>query len=93
MKKYLVASDPRGLIFEAYRIDNINNEDCRSIFFDWALGLDASLDAIDELRKVYNIYSEGNPDHPMTLVLKEGLTDFKNSRKRGRRKKTRVNWL
>jgi len=29
--------DPRGLIFESYRIDGITIEECRMIFLDWAL--------------------------------------------------------
>ena len=30
--------DPRALILEAYRIEGIGPEDCRAIYFDWALG-------------------------------------------------------
>ena len=29
--------DPRGLIYEAYRMD-IGEQECRSIFLDWVLG-------------------------------------------------------
>ena len=38
MQKGELAVDPRGLIFEAYRME-IGPEDARTIFFDWALGL------------------------------------------------------
>ena len=29
--------DPRGMIFESYRIDGITIEECRMIFLDWHL--------------------------------------------------------
>ena len=87
MEKYSVAGDPRGLIFEAYQIERISSEDCRSIFFDWVLGLSADLNAVDELKKIYNIYSKHHPNHPMSKVLAEGLSDF--SRRSARRRRTR----
>ena len=31
--------DPKALIQEAYRIENIARSECRSIFLDWALSL------------------------------------------------------
>ena len=86
MGKFSVSSDPRGLIFEAYRIDGITLEDCRSIFFDWALGLTPDLVAIDEVTKLYNIYVLKNPNHPMSLVLKEGVSKF-NFKLRANRKR------
>ncbi|QPH53636.1 hypothetical protein [Pontivivens ytuae] len=62
--------DPRGLIAEAYRME-VGPEDCRSIFFDWALG-----EAGDTLREKLDIlvayYEPRHPDHPMTAVLREG---------------------
>jgi hypothetical protein len=33
--------DPKGLIFEAFRIDGITDAECRSIFVDWALSVQA----------------------------------------------------
>ena len=88
MRKYAIPSDPRGLIFEAYRIDGITSEDCRSIFFDWALGLNDDLNLMDELTSLYNLYSQKNPNHPMSLVLKEGLSNSSRKiiRRRGRKK-------
>ena len=38
--------DPSDLIHEAYRIEGIVVEECRSIFFDWALGLDDGVDMV-----------------------------------------------
>ena len=31
--------DPKALIQEAYKIENITRSECRSIFLDWALSL------------------------------------------------------
>ena len=39
------AIDPKGLIGEAYKIEGITEPECRSIFLDWALAVDASVDS------------------------------------------------
>ena len=39
MNKGKLAEDPRGLLFEAYRITGITLPECKAIFLDWALGL------------------------------------------------------
>ena len=85
MGKYSVASDPRGLIFEAYRIDGITSEDCRSIFFDWALGLQSELDPVSEVETLYRSYVKDHPGHPMNKVLEEGLVKLRVHPKRKRR--------
>ena len=85
--KYSVHSDPRGLIFEAYQINGITSEDCRSIFFDWALGLDSNLDAATEITNLYTIYGETTPNHPMSAILREGLLNFNH--KLGKRRRRR----
>ena len=85
MGKYSVESDPRGLIYEAYRINGIASEDCRSIFFDWALGLKSDLDPISEIKTLYDSYASDNPGHPMNSVLEEGLSNFTSKPKRRRR--------
>tara|TARA_A100001011_G_C14284425_1_gene833004 strand:+ start:513 stop:779 length:267 start_codon:yes stop_codon:yes gene_type:complete len=82
MGKYSVASDPRGLIFEAYRIDGITSKDCRSIFFDWALGLQSDLNPISEVETLYQIYVKDHPGHPMNKVLEEGLVKLRGHPKR-----------
>ena len=87
MKKYSISSDPRGVIFEAYRIEGITGPDCRSIFLDWALGLNIDLDPIEEIKILYDAYSADNPSHPMNLVLKEGLKNFTSQPKRRLRSK------
>ena len=82
MNKYSISSDPRGVIFEAYRIEGITGPDCRSIFLDWALGLNIDLDPIEEINILYDSYSGDNPNHPMNLVLQEGLKNFTSQPKR-----------
>ncbi len=71
MGKDELAVDPRGLILEAYRME-IGPKDCRTIFFDWALGLPGPAGEA-EIAALLAHYGPGHPDHPMTAVLREGL--------------------
>ena len=71
-------ADPRGLIFEAYRME-IGPEDCRTIFLDWALGGGGA----DEISALLAHYAADQPDHPMTAVLRAGLGDVGPPRRRG----------
>ena len=75
--------DPRGLIREAYRIDGIGAEDCRSIFLDWALGLSDDIAASTAVRALLAHYRDEPPDHPMTKVLKDSLKSVEKPRRRG----------
>jgi hypothetical protein len=77
-------SDPKGLIRESFRIDAISLAECRSIFVDWALSLEANTphSAIESLLERYR---DQPSDHPMLSVLREGLeTAPKPSRRGGR---------
>ena len=87
MNKYSISSDPRGLIFEAYKIKGITGPDCRSIFFDWALGLGDESDPIKEINLLLKVYGADNHNHPMNLVLEEGLNQFNSKPKRRLRSK------
>ena len=71
--------DPKGLIREAYRIEGIGKPECRSIFLDWALSVDATPDAIRTMLERHGV--EG---HPMTAVLREGLEVAPKGRRGGR---------
>jgi len=75
MEKSHLAADPRGLIYESYRIDGINAVECRSIFFDWALGLPPGVDLEAARRDLIATYQPLYPDHPMTAVLQEALPE------------------
>ncbi len=79
--------DPRGMIYESYRIENVTIEDCRMIFLDWALGAPEG-DMNAHLHELLAEYEAGNAaDHPMTQVIKGGLktSDTAGKRRRGRR--------
>ncbi|MEH6832725.1 MAG: hypothetical protein V7661_17985 [Sulfitobacter sp.] len=74
--------DPKGLIFEAYRIDGITKAECRSIFLDWALSLGADRDTHGAMRALLEIHGS-DPAHPMSEVLAEGLHTIATPRRRG----------
>lgn len=65
--------DPKGLIRESYRIDGITAGECRSIFLDWALSVPLGADNSALIEALLAQYGGSQPDHPMTLVLREGL--------------------
>jgi len=65
--------DPRGLIYESYRIEGIVLEECRSVFLDWALGTPLGTDMAANLDVLMVEYGVSAPDHPMTAVLREGI--------------------
>ncbi len=71
MGKGELPSDPRGLILEAYRMD-IGPADCRTIFLDWALGLQQAGAA--EIAEILAHYGARQPDHPMTAILREAAS-------------------
>lgn len=66
--------DPSGLIAEAYRIEGITPEECRSIFLDWSLGHRERRIGRDEVALLLDRHGGAHPDHPMTQVLREGMT-------------------
>lgn len=76
-------TDPKALIVEAYRIDGIGAAECRSILVDWALSLADGVDAQQAIAVLHAQYGQGNPDHPMTAVLREGLGPSPVARRRG----------
>ena len=79
-------NDPNGMITESYNIAGITEEECRSIFFGWALGFNQGLDPIDAIKEFLKAYESKYPQHPMNTVLREGLTEHKiNPSRRVRR--------
>jgi hypothetical protein len=76
-------ADPKGLIHEAYRIENISAAECRSIFLDWALSIPEDRDIREALRQLTAQYADPNPEHPMSGVLRDGLTSVVSPRRRG----------
>jgi hypothetical protein len=84
-------NDPKGLILEAYRIPGIEKPECRSIFLDWALSLPMEQDTSVALRALLAQHAAGNPGHPMTEVINEGLSGLAAPRRRGGWRKRRRN--
>ena len=75
--------DPRNLIREAYRMEEITLADCRSIFLDWALGLKEGQDGAEGAAALLAHYADQPADHPMTKVLREATAGKARARRRG----------
>ena len=76
-------NDPKGLIFEAYRIEGITKSECRTIFLDWALSLPMEQDTGQTLRLLLSQYGNREVIHPMDEVMQEGLAGMAAPRRRG----------
>ncbi|MDE0111817.1 MAG: hypothetical protein OXN84_05975 [Albidovulum sp.] len=73
------------MIREAFRIERLTDADCRSIFFDWALGLPDDADLQQQAARLHAIYAKDFPDHPMTRLLKDAQENpMKTGSRRGR---------
>ncbi len=85
-------ADPRGLIYEAYQMKPLKEEEYRSIFLDWALGTPIEHEMVELIKQLLSCYQDEYPKHPMTFVLREGLMTkssiSKRRRTRGRRKES-----
>lgn len=77
------AMDPKGLIYEAYQIEDIGPAECRSIFLDWALSLPEGGETADALRHLIARYADAEPNHPMSAVLRDGMASVVAPRRRG----------
>lgn len=77
------AADPRGLIYEAYRIEGIGEAQCRSIFLDWAIGVPAGENEVAHIRDLLERHGSVQPEHPMTGVLRDALEAPKGTGRRG----------
>ena len=67
-----LAIDPRGLIWESYRIEGITAAECRMIFLDWAMSSPTG-DMKTMLGELMTRYGSVAPDHPMTGLIAQGL--------------------
>ena len=75
--------DPKALMYEAYRIDGITDSQCRSIFLDWALSLPTGQDNKTAIQIIMDLYGANQPDHPMSIVLQQGLETMASPKRRG----------
>lgn len=73
--------DPKGLIYEAFRIDGITDAECRSIFLDWALSLP---EGTNQRAALVALCEDTPPGHPMTILLTQAR-DQQPVSSRGRR--------
>ncbi len=78
-------ADPKGLIRESYAIIGITAGECRSIFLDWALSLPVAAEMPIATQLMIDTYGATSPEHPMTVVLHEGLLAPEHPRRRGGR--------
>ena len=81
--------DEKGLIFEAYNIENIDSSSCRVIFFDWLISLDQSINQGQAIIELLKAYSSRFPNHPMTELLIEGLNQNSGIRRKKRVKNSK----
>jgi len=73
--------DPRGMIYESYRIQDVTQEECRMIFLDWAMNTpQGNMKAY--LQELLDEYQVNHENHPMTQVIRDGLKTSKNAGKR-----------
>ena len=75
--------DPKALLQEAYRIENITRSECRSIFLDWALSLPLEQDPNISIQNLLERYKSEFSNHPMTETLEEGLLKTAKPKRRG----------
>lgn len=77
--------DPKALIWESFRIPGISEPECRSIFLDWALSLEA-MPPREAIIALQARHSAEPSDHPMKAVLAEGLSAQPTTGRRGGRR-------
>ena len=65
--------DPTGVIAEAFRIENISASECRSIFFDWALGVPSDAETRTWVQTLLTRHEGEGQDHPMIQTLTAAL--------------------
>ncbi len=79
------ANDPKGLIYESFRMEGILASECRTIFLDWALSLPSGADTSAAVRALLDTYKDNPPDHPMKATLLEALKVAEAPARRGGR--------
>ena len=83
MPKSTNPDDPRGLIADAYRIDGIDDAQCRSIFLDWSLDQRIP-DPVAAAARLSREMGAQNPGHPMSLILEASASAPSRGRRGGR---------
>jgi hypothetical protein len=78
--------DPTGLIAESFLIDGISASECRTIFFEWAMGIGADVDTQAAVKIHLARHQPTHPDHPMIVTLLAALGDLRPPRRKGGRR-------
>jgi len=91
MENNTQTDDPRGLIQDAFRMEGIRVEECRSIFLDWALEPRNARELRAASARLLERYESTHPSHPMTAILRQSLAEMPDQPKRrgGRARSTR----
>lgn len=82
MPKETSPDDPRGLISEAYRIEDIPAPECRSIFLDWALEPRGAGEMRAAVERLLTRFQPAYASHPMTAILQEAMIEISTAPKR-----------
>ncbi|MBQ1202852.1 MAG: hypothetical protein IIX61_03465 [Loktanella sp.] len=77
--------DPKALIREAYRIPDITEAQCRTIFLAWALDVPQGQDMAALAGLLLARHKDEPADHPMTRVLQQASDPAPGPRRRGGR--------
>lgn len=75
--------DPKGLISEAFRMEELSPAECRSIFLDWALSLPDGQNPRETLQVLLERHVVAETTHPMADVMREGLARYATPKRRG----------
>lgn len=75
--------DRKRLIQEAFRMEGLSEEECRSIFLDWALSLPEDVREQKAVAVMLERYATEDENHPMTQVLKAAQQRIDTPRRRG----------
>jgi hypothetical protein len=78
--------DPTGLIAESFLIEGISLAECRTIFLEWAMGIDADVDTRAAVKIHLARHSDGQLDHPMITTLNAALGEVRPPKRRGGRR-------
>ena len=80
--------DRRGLIADALAMEGLSVEENRSIFFDWAFGLDQPERAREAAAALLTLHrTDANADHPMIRLLEEATAEPTGRRGRSGRRR------
>ena len=78
--------DKRGLISEALKMEALSPQETRSIFFDWAFGLEDTTHAAEAAKDLLDLHkTDANADSEMIRLLTEAMSTPPQDRRRSGR--------